>query len=88
MLKTAIKHKSRRFRRFLKANEAVSALEYAILVGVIADRGRGCRVVCVRHGPLLRIALKAIGAHVRRGGRPHGWITQNVGVDPTDGSLQ
>ena len=36
MMKTAIKHKSRHFRRFLKANEAVSALEYAILVGVIA----------------------------------------------------
>ena len=30
------KHMSRRFRRFLRANEAVSALEYAILVGVIA----------------------------------------------------
>ena len=30
------KHVSRRFRRFTKANEAVSALEYAILVGVIA----------------------------------------------------
>ena len=30
------KHISRRFRRFLKANDAVSALEYAILVGVIA----------------------------------------------------
>ena len=41
MMKTAIKHKSRKhksrhFRRFLKANEAVSALEYAVLVGVIA----------------------------------------------------
>ena len=36
MIKQPIKHKSRRFRRFLKANEAVSALEYAILVGVIA----------------------------------------------------
>ena len=36
MMKTAIKHKSRHFRRFLKANEAVSALEYALLVGVIA----------------------------------------------------
>ena len=36
MMTTAIKHKSRRFRRFLRANEAVSALEYAILVGVIA----------------------------------------------------
>ena len=30
------KHISRRFRRFPKTNEAVSALEYAILVGVIA----------------------------------------------------
>ena len=30
------KHVSRRFRRFVRANEAVSALEYAILVGVIA----------------------------------------------------
>ena len=30
------KHQSRRFRRFLRANEAVSALEYAILVGVVA----------------------------------------------------
>lgn len=29
------KHVSRRFRRFLRANEAVSALEYAILVGVV-----------------------------------------------------
>ncbi len=36
MMTTAIKHKSRRFRRFLRANEAVSALEYAILVGTIA----------------------------------------------------
>ena len=36
MMKTAIKHKSRHLRRFLKANEAVSALEYALLVGVIA----------------------------------------------------
>ena len=30
------RHQSRRFRRFLRANEAVSALEYAILVGVVA----------------------------------------------------
>ena len=36
MSKQVTKHKSRRLRRFLKANEAVSALEYAILVGVIA----------------------------------------------------
>ena len=36
MMKHLSKYKSRRFRRFLRANEAVSALEYAILVGVIA----------------------------------------------------
>ena len=30
------KHISRRLRRFARVNEAVSALEYAILVGVIA----------------------------------------------------
>jgi Flp pilus assembly pilin Flp len=30
------KHISRRFGRFVRANEAVAALEYAILVGVIA----------------------------------------------------
>ena len=36
MMKTTLKHKSRRFRRFTRANEAVSALEYAILVGIIA----------------------------------------------------
>ena len=36
MKKHTFMHKSRRFRRFLRANKAVSALEYAILVGVIA----------------------------------------------------
>ena len=36
MKKHTLTHKSRRFRRFLRANKAVSALEYAILVGVIA----------------------------------------------------
>ena len=36
MSKHITKHKSRFFRRFVQANEAVSALEYAILVGVIA----------------------------------------------------
>ena len=36
MTKLTSKHKSRFFRRFAKANEAVSALEYAILVGVVA----------------------------------------------------
>lgn len=32
----APKHKSRRLRRFLRGNKAVSALEYALLVGIIA----------------------------------------------------
>ena len=36
MKRHILKHKSQRFRRFLRANKAVSALEYAILVGVIA----------------------------------------------------
>ena len=36
MSKSTTKHKSRRLRRFLRANEAVSALEYAILVGIVA----------------------------------------------------
>ena len=36
MNKQIRKHKSRRFRRFLKANKAVSALEYALVVGVVA----------------------------------------------------
>ena len=31
-----VKHISRRLRRFPRANEAVSALEYAILAGVVA----------------------------------------------------
>ena len=30
------KHISRRLRQFARANEAVSALEYAILIGVVA----------------------------------------------------
>ena len=36
MKKHTLVHKSRRFRGFLRADKAVSALEYAILVGVIA----------------------------------------------------
>ena len=59
MMKTAIKHKSRRFRRFLKANEAVSALEYAILVGVIAT---AIGLALVTFGTNLTEALDAIGA--------------------------
>ena len=36
MKKHTFTHKSRRLRRFLQASEAVSALEYAILVGIVA----------------------------------------------------
>lgn len=36
MSKLIAKHKPRSLRRFLKATEGVSALEYAILVGVVA----------------------------------------------------
>ena len=35
-MKTTKKHISRRLRRFVRATEAVSALEYAVLVGVVA----------------------------------------------------
>ena len=61
MMKTAIKHKSRRFRRFLKANEAVSALEYAILVGVIAT---AIGLALVTFGGEITSALNDIGTSV------------------------
>ena len=35
MVAKTTKHWSRRFRRFIQANEAVSVLEYAVLVGVV-----------------------------------------------------
>ena len=35
MVAKTTKHRSRRFHRFIRANEAVSALEYAVLVGVV-----------------------------------------------------
>ena len=63
MMKTAIKHKSRRFRRFLWANEAVSALEYAILVGVIAI-GMGAAILAFE-GQIDNV-LAAIGLEVAK----------------------
>ena len=57
------KHISRRFRRFLRANEAVSALEYAILVGVISV-GVGAAVVTV--GDDITTALEAIGDDIAK----------------------
>ena len=57
------KHISRRFRRFLRANEAVSALEYAILVGVIAV-GVGAAVVTV--GGDVKTAIENIGDDIAK----------------------
>ena len=55
------KHLSRRFRRFLRANEAVSALEYAILVGVIATV---IAAAMVTFGGEITAALTKIGDEV------------------------
>ena len=54
-------HISRRFRRFLQANEAVSALEYAILVGVIATT---ITAALVTFSGTITTALTTIGAEV------------------------
>ena len=61
MKKHAFMHKSRRFRRFLRADRAVSALEYAILVGVIAV-AVGAAIVAFSGN--LSTAMSAIGADV------------------------
>ena len=61
MMKTAIKHKSRRICRFLKANEAVSALEYALVVGVIAT---GLALALVAFEAEITTALTNIGNSV------------------------
>ena len=52
------KHISRRLRRFARANKAVSALEYAILVGVIAV---GIAAALATFESSLEKALKTIG---------------------------
>ena len=54
-------HKSRRFRRFLRANKAVSALEYAILVGVIAV---AVGAALLAFGGKIGIAIGNIGTKV------------------------
>ena len=61
MTKQITKHKSRRFRRFLKANEAVSALEYAILVAVVAG---GIGIILATFGEYIGTALDTIGGRV------------------------
>ena len=55
------KHISRRFRRFARANEAVSALEYAILVGVIAV---GMAAALATFESQIDAALSTIGSTV------------------------
>ena len=55
------KHWSRRLRRFVRANEAVSALEYAILVGVIAV---AIGLALVTFSTNLTTAITAIGTGV------------------------
>ena len=56
-----MKHVSRRFRRFVRANEAVSALEYAILVGVIAV---GIAAALMAFEVQLSGAIAAIGGDI------------------------
>lgn len=55
------KHKSRRFRRFTKANEAVSALEYAILVGIVAV---AIGAALFAFGGKIKTAITTIGGKV------------------------
>ena len=62
MTKQITKHKSRRLRRFLKANEAVSALEYALVVGIIAVAVGAAMVV---FSGSVEDAIKAIGDDVK-----------------------
>ena len=70
MSKHTTKHKSRFFRRFIRANEAVSALEYAILVGVIAV---AVGAAIFTFGGNIKTAIEGIGtdiASTRGGGTP------------------
>ena len=61
MSKQPHKHKSRRFRRFLWANDAVSALEYALVVGIIAVAvGVGIAFL----GGKVEKAIKRVGTQV------------------------
>ncbi|MCY4548245.1 MAG: hypothetical protein OXC28_07745 [Defluviicoccus sp.] len=56
------RHISRRFRRFARANEAVSALEYAILVGVITV---GVGVALLTFSTAIQEAIKGVGDGVK-----------------------
>ena len=56
------KHVSRRLRRFARANEAVSALEYAILIGIIATV---LTTALITFGGKITAALTTIGNEVQ-----------------------
>ena len=56
------KHKSRRLRRFLRATKAVSALEYAILTGVIVVGG-GAALMAFEGN--VQTALNSIGVDIQ-----------------------
>ena len=56
MKKRTFTHKSRRFRRFLRANEAVSALEYALIVGIVAV-GIGTAIFALRDEIVAQIGV-------------------------------
>ena len=60
-MKRTKKHVSRRFRRFLRANEAVSALEYAVLAGVVAV---AVGAALVTFGGDIKTALGTIGVNI------------------------
>ena len=61
MKKHTLVHKSRRLRRFIRANKAVSALEYAILVGIIAAAIGGALIT---FGSNITDAISAIGTDI------------------------
>ena len=78
MMKQSFKHKSRRFRRFLKANEAVSALEYAILIGVIAV-GMGAAILAFE--AQIDNVIAAIGTDVSNISTQGGAAIGNAGTN-------
>ena len=66
------KHISRRIRRFLRATKAVSALEYAILVGVVAIAVGGGLAM---FGDNLSDTVEKIGADIQAGHQDKGKVT-------------
>ena len=66
-------HQIQRFRRFVRANKAVSTLEYAIPVGVIAV---GIATALTTFSTSLTTALNTIGTSI-------GAITQSTPATPS-----